>query len=137
MIFPAYNPDPKSIDAIIELILFGFMFLFGCVGTFCIFLIRIFMMPKLDKKFSEIRMYPYFNRPLNRCSLYAIHVSSLGLKRNKKLKKIFGDYDFKSHTTRFEQLISNICMISLYLVVLGVLLFGIHYLIYCIEYWTR
>ncbi len=137
MIFPNYEFSTSSIEGIAGIFLVLSLSLFVSISVFCTFLIRIFMMSKFDKQFKEIPLFPYYSRPLNRCSLYARYISPWGLKRNKKLKKIFGSYDFKSNTTRLEQIICNIYVISFYLAIFALLLFGMHYLIYCIQYWIH
>ncbi len=139
MIFPAYNPDPASVTVTIDLFIFGFIVLFVFINLFSLFLIRIFMMPKFDQKFRDILWMRYGRKTFGRCYWYATGVSSpIGFKgRGDFYKKVFGDYDFKSHANQFERIISYIYIISMYLCNLMILLFGIHYLIYCIDYWAH
>ncbi len=137
MIFPSYNPDPSSIAVSIDLFLFGLIFLFMITNFFSMLLIRIIVMPKFDKEFGDILSLRYDRLPTSRCYWYAVGISSpIGLKRKNGLySKVFGQYDFKLQASRFEWIICCVYMISIYVVVLLILLFGLHYLIYCTHYW--
>ncbi len=138
MIFPDYKLFPDSPKVTLNVVLMGCIFLFTNFCLFSMFLFRLFLLPKFDKKFKSLQSYFLYKKPVDRCYFYVSYISSIGLKRKKDpLRKIFGDYDFKSQTTRFERIISNSTVISFYIVILSIFLLGIRYLIYCIEYWTH
>jgi hypothetical protein len=139
VIFPAYNPDPSSSRVTIDLVLIGCIVLSMALCIFCVLLIRFFLTPKFDKKFSSALRMLYGMKPLSRSFLYAIKVSSpIGFDRKKAPhNKIFDNYDFKSQASKFERVVSYTCIISLYFFILLILLFAIHYLGYCIEFWVK
>ncbi len=132
MLFPPYDPFKETLD----LILIGGMVLFTTISSISACLVRFFIMPELDKKFYKIQIYDYYWQPFNRCSLYANYISPFGIKRKKSpIYKIMSDLSLNYPITKFQLIISNIKVISTHFLVLCVLTFGLHYLIFCIKNW--
>ncbi|MBS0350355.1 MAG: hypothetical protein JSR33_04050 [Proteobacteria bacterium] len=137
MIFPTYDPPATSATGIIGLLIGVLVFFFIFVWILMLPFIIYLLPRKFNPKFSNATTYFMAFGNFFKSNCYALGIAAPKWLINKKslLGCTFKDYNLWEDATRFERIVARISFYSSVFALLAMLLFLVHYLIYCFRIW--